>query len=397
MLAYDGSCKRIEWKPIRSGIDFDYRLLCIVETPSDTEHLLWKVNHLGHLAKLKPETIANGEDFPYATTSFGSSGSIFLVSVKEPPPEDPEHLNIHEQKHHIDVWSTETCSRKLRIQNAHNDVITCAVFGLFDSIIASCSWDHTVKLWHSATGECLHTFPSTSQRNCVISISPDSRHIGVGVYNGLMIWNLRTNELEHTLGYDTIGWVRSIAWSPDGQQIAFGGSDGALSVYKTSSWHIEQKWGLEGQQIAVQDLMWMETGRKLCFSTSLRRGTEVYDFENNMKWRIEPWNEADSIDADDESSSASRTIWQSSMQRMLSLDRDGKIRIWLLWPEDEYDQIEDDGWVTPTRSRSRTPTGSCRSDTRSDTTSTTSCRTATGTDLTSPFASVGESVFNSLD
>ncbi|WP_449416219.1 serine/threonine protein kinase [Phormidium nigroviride] len=102
-------------------------------------------------------------------------------------------------------------------------------------ILASGSWDRTIKLWNLETGELTSTLTGHSDRVNSVAISSDGELLVSGSSDEtIKLWNLHSGELLGTLPGHSIG-VNSVAISPDGQLVAScGGSD-----YTIKLWHLE--------------------------------------------------------------------------------------------------------------------------------------------------------------
>lgn len=90
----------------------------------------------------------------------------------------------------------------------------------------------TIRLWNIKTGEVLCTFKRHKNNVLTLSFSPDDKMIASGSKdNTIKIWNLDDCSLARTInnGCD----VYSIAFSPDGNIIASGGSDGKIKLWNS--------------------------------------------------------------------------------------------------------------------------------------------------------------------
>ncbi|KST61780.1 hypothetical protein BC008_06970 [Mastigocoleus testarum BC008] len=112
-----------------------------------------------------------------------------------------------------------------------------------DTILASSSYDRTVRLWNPHTGQCVKTL--TGHPNWVLSVawSPDGNTIASGGDDGtIRLWDYRTGQCVKILtGHHN--WVLSIAWSPGStispqdigktkaQILASGGDDRTVRIW----------------------------------------------------------------------------------------------------------------------------------------------------------------------
>ncbi|MBC6473611.1 MAG: hypothetical protein GDA48_12975 [Hormoscilla sp. GM102CHS1] len=90
-------------------------------------------------------------------------------------------------------------------------------------LLASGSYDKTIKIWNLGSGRLLRTLTGHSDWVKSVAISPDGQLLASGSWDDtIKIWNLGSGRLLRTLtGHSD--WVRSVAFSPDGQTIVSGG------------------------------------------------------------------------------------------------------------------------------------------------------------------------------
>jgi serine/threonine protein kinase len=101
----------------------------------------------------------------------------------------------------------------------HSDVVRAVAISPDGQLLASGSYDKTIKLWAMHTGELLHTLTGHHNRVNCIAISPDGEFLASGSYDKtIKLWALGTGELLYTLtGH--LEKVRSIAFNPNGQML----------------------------------------------------------------------------------------------------------------------------------------------------------------------------------
>ena len=72
-----------------------------------------------------------------------------------------------------------------------------------------------------------------------VAFNPDSTILASGGGDEVQLWNVRTGILNHTI--DGLGWVRSLAFSPNGTMLAIGLSDTILHLWNVApASHIKQ-------------------------------------------------------------------------------------------------------------------------------------------------------------
>ncbi|QSJ16699.1 hypothetical protein JYQ62_34310 [Nostoc sp. UHCC 0702] len=124
------------------------------------------------------------------------------------------------------------------------DVLTVAI-SPDSQILASGSTDHTIKIWHLATGKLLATKyhyiydKKSADIHCItFSLSGKTLVSGSWCTQGetaaIHLWKLGTMEVLQTFRGHS-GWVNSTAFSPDGQILASGGQDQTIKLWNLNT------------------------------------------------------------------------------------------------------------------------------------------------------------------
>ncbi|BGP15087.1 hypothetical protein JCM10213v2_003042 [Rhodosporidiobolus nylandii] len=97
-------------------------------------------------------------------------------------------------------------------------------------LVASCSFDHTARLWDADAGTCLHTFARATDYVYSISFEPQlGRWLATGSNDGrLEVWEVKSRTL--ALEYTHSGPIYELTWHPHGQQIAVCGQTEDVAV-----------------------------------------------------------------------------------------------------------------------------------------------------------------------
>jgi len=135
------------------------------------------------------------------TKATAESPLIFPTSEVKPPPQ---------------AW------RCVHTLTGHSNVIQSVAISADSAILASGSSDKTIKVWDLGTGELRHTL--TGHSSCIFSlaISPDGQTLASCGDKTTKIWDLKTGKLLHTLPH--LKSVGSVAISSEGQIFAIGGN-----------------------------------------------------------------------------------------------------------------------------------------------------------------------------
>jgi len=129
-------------------------------------------------------------------------------------------------------------------------------------MLASSSWDKTVRIWDINSGKLLLTLKGHEDPICV-AWSPDNQVIASGDYKDgtIRLWNLESGELLRILKGHT-GAILSITWSPGRNILASGSDDNTIRFWNADTGKTLKI--LTEQSSVVDCVAWSPDGRTLC-------------------------------------------------------------------------------------------------------------------------------------
>ena len=131
--------KHLEWHRSQSARAY---YLLLASTKRGSKHNLgqtfvWELTEGCDRQGSEPDLVIQGTSFAFGSKSFSFSGANLLVS---PPRTQVENTHV------IEVWDSFMHTRSMRL-DAHTEHIAWAGYSPDDRMIASASWNQTVKLW----------------------------------------------------------------------------------------------------------------------------------------------------------------------------------------------------------------------------------------------------------
>ncbi|MEM9487129.1 MAG: WD40 repeat domain-containing protein, partial [Cyanobacteria bacterium P01_F01_bin.116] len=132
----------------------------------------------------------------------------------------------------------ETAPKKTPTQRSlaqHTATVLSVAMQPNANLLASGSYDQTVKLWDLQTSKVQRTLNHAGRVNSLV-FTPDGRYLITGGGDGdIIVWQAETGEEEHRFTGRS-GRILSLAVNADGTLIASGSSDGTIRL-----WNLEKR------------------------------------------------------------------------------------------------------------------------------------------------------------
>lgn len=159
----------------------------------------------------------------------------------------------------ISVWHLEQ-GHRVHVLTGHNRRVQSCASDKAGKVIASASWDCTVKIWNATKGDRQCELLVGSPVNCV-DFHPDGQLIVTGSWDAtLKIWDIFHRQRKAILrGHQTS--VRDVAYSPSGRHIASASLDGDVKLW--SAFNGTQVGNIQGHSLPINKLTFSPSGKEL--------------------------------------------------------------------------------------------------------------------------------------
>jgi WD40 repeat protein len=159
------------------------------------------------------------------------------------------------------------------LRGHHGPVTSLAWHG--GPVLATAGVDHKILLWSLADGRPLHTLP-TEQIIRAMALSPDGQLLASsGDDQAVQLWQTATGKPAARLAGHT-DWVLCLAFSPDGTQLASAGYDGMVRLWEVPSGKMIKELRAapppppktDGEPLIVWSLAFSPDGKQLAVGTA---------------------------------------------------------------------------------------------------------------------------------
>jgi WD40 repeat protein len=98
-------------------------------------------------------------------------------------------------------------------------------------LLASASWDRTIKVWDTATWKLLHNLHDATEGAAQCVAFASGRRLAWGSTDGTVkVWDGSGTETHVLRGHTS--WVLRVAFSPDSKWIASASLDGTVKIWR---------------------------------------------------------------------------------------------------------------------------------------------------------------------
>ena len=217
----------------------------------------------------------------------------------------------------IRYWDVKTGEQIAVIGGGHSAPISTLAFSLDGEILASGSWDETIRLW----GEQLLVLNGHTAQVKEITFSPDNLLVSGSGDFSIRFWDIETGEEVRRLDVDEYESVNSIAISPAGDLLAAGSSSTyRIHIWNAATWTEVTILEHEG---GADSVSFSPDGTLLASGSDPFAGTVQPTIR---LWSVKDWQEVAILYGHTES--VNHIAFNSDGTLLVSAGGDGTVRLW---------------------------------------------------------------------
>ncbi|MGE3806637.1 MAG: c-type cytochrome domain-containing protein, partial [Gemmataceae bacterium] len=132
------------------------------------------------------------------------------------------------------IWNVAD-GKQIKQFKGHGDLLYDAELSPAGKLLATCSYDRTIKIWNAESGELLRTLAGHNGAVYDIAFSPDGRFlVSASADDTCKVWRVSDGLRLDTLG-EPLKEVYTCTFTPDGRHIVAGGADNNIRVWEFTS------------------------------------------------------------------------------------------------------------------------------------------------------------------
>ncbi|KAK3171634.1 hypothetical protein OEA41_003718 [Lepraria neglecta] len=214
----------------------------------------------------------------------------------------------------IRLWDPATGASRGTLES-YSSSVSAVVFSPDGKLLASASWDNTVRLWDPATGASRGTLGGHSKSVSAVVFSPDGKLLASASWDKtIRLWDPATRASRGTLEGHSDS-VNAVVFSPDGKLLASASWDNTVRLWDPATG--ASRGTLEGHSKSVNAVVFSPDG-KLLASASWDKTIRLWD----------PATRASRVTLEGYSGSVSAVVFSPDGKLLASASWDNTVRLW---------------------------------------------------------------------
>ncbi len=132
----------------------------------------------------------------------------------------------------ICLWDTQT-GQLAQTLKGHVGWVASLAFSADDQTLVSVGVDYSMRIWTLSTGQCDRVIKGHTSVVWDVAISPRGIIATASDDATVKLWDLQGNCIRTLTGHR--GWVRSVSFSPEGERLATGSTDGTVRIWQVNN------------------------------------------------------------------------------------------------------------------------------------------------------------------
>lgn len=175
-------------------------------------------------------TLSGGHSFLSESLAFSPDGKTFASRGSD------DYRDLGTKDHSVKVWDLLTGDLSYTL--THSDEVENFAFSpngqTLVSIYGNFRENKKLQIWSLQTGELINTL-DLYFFTPDFTFSPDGQNLVIAYLREIKIWHLSSGKLLCLITLENSASVQSVAFSPNGQTLAVGCSDGTVMIWQLSS------------------------------------------------------------------------------------------------------------------------------------------------------------------
>ncbi len=183
----------------------------------------------------------------------------------------------------VRLWNVES-GKQERLLQGHTGPVHDVSFSADGKLLVSGSADQTVRLWDVESGQTKRLFKGHTAPVRGVSFSPDGQQLASASNDQTVrLWDVETGSQKHLLDGHT-GWVTDVDFSPDGRLIVSASNDETVRLWDVESG--KPKRVFEGHTARVWGASFSPDGQQVASSGSIDKTVRLWDVKSERKRHV---------------------------------------------------------------------------------------------------------------